>query len=331
MMNNMKTSLVKPILGAALLIVGLTPWLLANQDGTTIAPYMRLPQSARASAMGDAFTAIADDAYATQYNPAGIAQISRRALALNHLSFIEETNSQFASFVLPVNRVKGSLGMSVNYFDLGEIERTDAGSATPVSGDNEIYAYNASLTWGQAIGDIFAIGATGKVISQDLAGTSDSFFAGDLGALLFLVPNRLALGASVLNMGPQVKIGTTDEDLPLTGRGGLAWHPIPEQWIISIEAEKPKDVDTIFHGGTEFIYAQRFVIRAGYKDNLEASGGLSAGAGFIWVPGESLGQNFFDKQSKINRDEAIQVRIDYGFVDYGDFDSTHRIGVHIIF
>src|SRR5688572_29976247 len=122
----------------AALLLG-TNSLWANQGGTSTAQFLRIGQGARAEGMGGAFTAIADDAYAVYWNPAGLAQITRRHVALNHLEFIEKISSQFASLVLPVNRLNGSFGAAVTYVDMGTIDRRDATGAA-VSGDNKITA-----------------------------------------------------------------------------------------------------------------------------------------------------------------------------------------------
>ena len=74
--------------------------------------------------MGGAFTAVSDDAYAVYWNPAGLAQVTRQSIALNHVEFIEKVNSQFASYVLPVNKLNGSLGVGLTYVDLGTVDKT---------------------------------------------------------------------------------------------------------------------------------------------------------------------------------------------------------------
>jgi small subunit ribosomal protein S2 len=55
-----------------------------------------------------------------------------------------------------------------------------------------------------------------------------------------------------------------------------------------------------------------------------------AAAGFVWRPKSqaSASDVFGDKQAK---SADFEIRLDYGFVDYGDFDATHRIGFHLAF
>ena len=48
------------------------------------------PVGARPIGLGGAFVGISDDADAVFWNPAGLAQITRRQVALTHLEFIEK-------------------------------------------------------------------------------------------------------------------------------------------------------------------------------------------------------------------------------------------------
>lgn len=304
---------------------------LADQDGTSTAAFLRISQGARAAGMGGAFTAVADDAYAASWNPAGLAQISRQQLAVNHLQFIEKINSEFVSYVLPINKIGGTLNFSGTYVNFGSIERRDITGAIE-SGDNDVNAYAATLSYGQAVGERMAIGLTGRILNQNLAGTKSSGASGDAGVMIDLVPNRLVLGASIQNLGPKLSVGREEEDLPTTLRGGLAYNLIPRIFTLAADIEKERSTDAILHGGAEYIYQTRFALRAGYQDTKDAKGGLSAGAGFIWRPRQEGGGDFFAKQDGgAALQDTLEIRFDYAFVDMGDFDTTHRVGVHVSF
>lgn len=312
----------------AALLMPMAVW--SNQSGTSTAQFLRIGQGTRAEGMGGAFTALANDAHALYWNPAGLAQISRRQIAVDHLEFIESITSQYAAFVLPFNQMGGSLGVGLTYVDLGSIERRDATGA-PESGDNDVNAYAATLSWGQAIGDRMAIGAGLKNFKQNLADVGKAGVAGDIGVIYYVTPNKFALGASATNIGPKIKTGTIDEDLPLTYRGGGAYFILPGSLVVTADVEKEKNTDAILHGGVEYIYQNRFIARGGYQDTKEAGGGISAGLGFIWRP-STVDRDFFGRQDKVYENESgVDVRFDYGFVDLGDFDSTHRIGITFTF
>jgi hypothetical protein len=298
------------------LLVSAAP-LFAAQGGTSTAPFLRIGQGARAEGMGGAFTAVADDAHATHFNPAGLAQITKRNLALDHLEFIEEIKTEYASYVQPFNSANGSLGIEVAFIDMGSIDRLDS-SGNAQSGDTDVSAQTGTLAWGQAVGDRLALGIAGKYVGQNLAGEKDSTMTGDGGLLFFVVPNKFALGASIQNVGAKMKIGTTEEDLPLTYRGGGVFYAIPQKLLFAADVEKERDTDAILHLGTEYIYMGRFALRAGWRDTLDAKGGFSAGAGYIWRPGESGG--FFGNDTKVAaNNDGVVISFDYAFVDYGDF------------
>ena len=63
-----------------------------GQAGTQ---FLKMGVSARAVAMGEAFTAISDDATAVHYNPAGLTQIDNKQVILTHISYVADINYNF--------------------------------------------------------------------------------------------------------------------------------------------------------------------------------------------------------------------------------------------
>jgi long-subunit fatty acid transport protein len=59
-----------------------------SKVGTTGAAFLKIGVG-RSTAMGDAFVAIADDASASYFNPAGLARVNRQ-IALNHVDWIAD-------------------------------------------------------------------------------------------------------------------------------------------------------------------------------------------------------------------------------------------------
>jgi len=220
----------------------------AEQKGTSTAQFLRIGQGARAEGMGGAFTAIANDVSATYWNPAGLAQVTKKQFGFNHLEFIEDISSQNIGLVIPVNGVNGSLGANITYVDMGTIIRRDANNASD-SGDSDVNAYSATLAWGQALGSQFALGGGVKFLNQNLAGEEDSGIAIDIGALFYPVPDKFSIGLAFQNIGSKLKVGTREEDLPQTIRVGGAYHVVPGEFVIAVDGEKEKGTDTTLHGG----------------------------------------------------------------------------------
>ena len=305
-----------------------------NQGGSSTATFLRIGQGSRAQGMGGAFTAVADDAHAVYWNPAGLARVSRKQLGLEHVSFIDDINSQYVVFAMPIPRAYGSFGVSATVVDMGEIERLDNTGAA-VAGDTDVSGHSGTLSWGQAFGENLSLGAGIKFVRQNLAGEEGSGVAGDVGLHLSLLPEKLFLGAAASNLGPKIKTGTQEEDLPQTFRGGLAYYPIPGALVVAIDGEKERDTDVIMRGGGEFTYMNQFILRLGYQETHEASGGFTAGLGFVWRPSENKGFGFLTKKRQTDKsymeEKGFALRLDYSYVDLGDFDSTHRFGVHMFF
>lgn len=303
----------------------------ADQSGTATAQFLKIQQGARAEGMGGAFTAIANDARAVNWNPAGLAQLTRSELSFDHLKFFDDIKAESFAGVIPVNNLNGSLGVGVTYVDFGSFERLD-NTGVAEAGQNDVKSYSAVLSWGQAIGDRFAIGAGVKYIRQDLAEVSGSGLAADLGILYFLIPDRLSLGASYLNLGQKIKTGTESENIPRTLRGGAAYYILPQEWVVDADVVKELDSDAKLNVGSEYIYHRAFIGRVGYQDNKEAGGGLSLGAGFIWRPqSDEVGEFMGVKPSRQSSARGLEIRFDYAYVDYGDLDKTHRVGVNVSF
>jgi len=308
----------------------LSGYSFANQDGTSTAQFLKIAKGARAEGMGGAFTAVADDARAVDWNPAGLAQITHNELTFDYLKYIEDMNASSIAGAVPLNKINGTLGFDATYVNMGTIDALDI-NENPISGDNKSSAYSGTLSYGQALGERIALGAGAKFIKQSLAGVSGSGAAVDLGVLVSAITDRLNLGVSVLNLGSKIKTGTVAEDIPRTIQGGLAFYPIPKELVLAADVVKENDADAGFRIGTEYIYQRMFAIRAGYQDTKESKGGFSAGAGYIWRASASpSAQSMGTSLSRANEAENT-VRLDYAYVDYGDFNATHRLSLTFSF
>ena len=95
------------LLLALLLAAGSASAKSASMAGTSGAQFLKLGAGARAAGMSDAFTAIADDAFAAYYNPAGLARMDRPQLGGAHSAMFQSVSYQSLSFVVPFGRDVG--------------------------------------------------------------------------------------------------------------------------------------------------------------------------------------------------------------------------------
>src|SRR5690349_1150512 len=77
------------LLLALSLCLSVTPSTKASGPGTTTGELLKIPVSARAIGMGEAYTAAADDSSALAWNPAGLSFAQQKEAAFMHESLIE--------------------------------------------------------------------------------------------------------------------------------------------------------------------------------------------------------------------------------------------------
>lgn len=188
---------------------------------------------ARVSGFGGAYTAVADDAYALYYNPAGLATLARPELAtsysklLSGLSDGSNVQDSFLAYAHPLDAGRlGTVGAAWNYFTLDSLYRESSfyGSyghelfAQQLPG--RLYGGVSLKALSRGLGAVSQasqpLGPTGQVqlgaVDPVLQRSSKTNFDADLG-LLYRVQPRWTLGATVLHLlQPNIAFSSSDTD-----------------------------------------------------------------------------------------------------------------------
>ena len=286
-----KTSSSALIIGILILTLNLICY--ANGPGTTTASFLKIGVGARATAMGEAFTAVASDGTSLYWNPAGLTQLKTKEFSAAYNSWFEEIKQGYLSLTFPTAR--GTMGLGMNYVDMGKLEGRDVeGEPTGdfTASDTHIFiGYARKLkksSWGLTLG----------WLQDRIKNDTKSAFLGNIG-LLYPLGKRLTLGAVVQNMGSQL----ANDPLPLTLKIGIALSR--GTLTLAADLAKPKDNDLYWCLGAEWWIREILVLRAGYKTNQDIGEGWSAGLGF----------------------KLKKSHLDYAYVPYGDLGNTHRISL----
>lgn len=101
----------------------LSPICYASSPGTKAASFLKIGVGVRATAMGEAFTALADDGTALYWNPPGLTQLKTKGFSTTYNSWFEEIKQGYLSLVFP--SLKGATGIGTNYVDMGTFEGRD--------------------------------------------------------------------------------------------------------------------------------------------------------------------------------------------------------------
>jgi hypothetical protein len=260
--------------------------------------WMTITPGARPNGMGEAFTALANDATASFWNPAGLAftDSTKQELTLQHSNWLPQlADDLYYEYLGYANYLSGwgGIGGNITFMSMGEQQETSEQGIEL----GTFYSYGVAITgsFGTEVAPGVSVGLGLKFIYDHLyyqdegKGTS---FAGDLGVLYRLPMDDLGLasageasiGACLSNLGPNMSYGgnTEDNPLPRTLRVGLAYIPMDSHLTrLRITADYSKlltqvedDFGTEFNenkwgAGAEFWYYDLLALRAGYMHDTE--------------------------------------------------------------
>ena len=162
------------------LILAVSPVSFAGVDAM---PHLRLGAGARSIGMGGAFTAIADDATATVWNPAGLGSAADLSLNFSTQQLDLDRSHNFIALTKALGSA-GSIGLAVTNAGVSGIQQYDAKERY---GGTFNYSANAySLSYGIGFGN-FGIGLTGRMLADNFGAEgveSQSGFGGvDIGLM----------------------------------------------------------------------------------------------------------------------------------------------------
>lgn len=166
-----------------------------KDSASIIFPLFDIGVGARALAMGEAFSAIADDATAVYWNPAGLAQVRNMEIGLTYDKWLMDSFYQHLVAAIPLGA--GTLGFNALYMSAGSFEqRTGAGA---LEGTTSPFIGGGVIGYGIGFGEAFSAGASIKFITQSISGASDIGFGGD--AAILLKFGIVSLGVNAQNLG----------------------------------------------------------------------------------------------------------------------------------
>ena len=162
------------------LILAVSPVSFAGVDAM---PHLRLGAGARSIGLGGAFTAIADDATATVWNPAGLGSAADLSLNFSTQQLDLDRSHNFIALTKALGSA-GSIGLAVTNAGVSGIQQYDANERY---GGEFSYSANAySLSYGIGLGN-FGIGLTGRMLADNFGAEgveSQSGFGGvDVGIM----------------------------------------------------------------------------------------------------------------------------------------------------
>lgn len=305
----------------------------------------------RANGLGDAFVAIADDASATYWNPAGLALLTSREVMVNHIDWVLTSKLDYLAGAFPTKL--GTWGIAVTSVSYGEFEQTTIDN---YQGNGQFFSaadLAVSISFARMFTDKFSFGGSIKAIQQRIWEMSANAFAFDFGTYYNTGWNNVRLAMTIANFGPDAAFSGKQLDFNVTYPEEYTWPwtvtPIPATYktekfllpiifrfgvaydLIKIEDKTSltlaadlahyNDVNEKVNLGLEY-KLMNFALRGGYivntdpdyADNVGLTDGLSFGVGAWFKPTPDL-----------------KLNVDYSYRNLSRLGISHRVALNVGF
>lgn len=281
--------------------------LASPAAGAETAAFLEVGAGARASGLGGAYTALADDANAVYWNPAGLARLEKREVAASHAELGQETRHNFLAYAHPTGPV--TVAGALTYQSYGAITARDATGRAAGSYEASDAAFAFAVARKTAFVDA---GVSVKYVRSSIAGTEAQGAALDAGLRRELAAGsgKVVLGAALRNLGPGLKFQDRRDDLPLRSALGVAYRFERGHAVAAEFQNSPRGAGSEGGVGGEFKAYEGVFLRLGYTTKSAAV----AGTGFDAARGLTLGLGL--RRERFSLDYAAQAA--------GELGSTHR-------
>ncbi len=275
-----------------------------DKVATTAAPFLKMGVGARATGMGGGFVALADDASALYWNPAGMLNLNKMTISASHNDWLLDITHDYVGIVLP-GRPNERIGLSFTALTMDDQPVRTLGD--PEGSSGLVYGVmdlSMSAAYARQITDRLSMGITGRYIQLTAFNESASTLALDVGSILRTGFYGLRIGMALSNFGGDIQFSgrdlilkadiddtidgnySNDVDLrtetwplPLMIRIGVSMDIMgsgealiqsqSNRLTMAIDAEHPNDGPEHLNLGVEYAIREMVYFRGGYRHNYD--------------------------------------------------------------
>lgn len=319
----MKKILLLLLLPLSLNYAQLFPTLGGQRAGISTAQFLKIGVGGRATAMGDAFVAVANDASALFWNPAGVSQISNDQVMFSHNEWVVDIKHEFLGAVYHLSSMD-VVGVSFTALHMDEMPVT---TEFQPYGTGEYFKFGdiaIGLTYSRKMTEQFSFGGTIRYMEETLDKLKmrgimidlGTYYWTGLGSTRFAVAitnfgNELSPDGKVVLFGKREKSDWQSFSPPTMFRIGFAFEPYETEEhrvTTSIQLNHPNDNSENVSLGAEYCWQKMLNLRAGYKINVDEQD-------FTFGAGVTLPVAIAD------------VTVDYAYAKFERLGSTHRFSL----
>lgn len=246
--------------------VELTRFAGRGKVGTTGFQFLKIGVGARAVSMSESFIAMANDATAMYYNPAGMTQMVDNEVVVSLIKWPADIQYGFVGAAIPT-ALYGTIGVFVGTLTTGDMKRT-----VPYKDWNGEYFsatdWVAGVSYSRALTDKFSIGGNIKYIGEFLDTESVQSWAVDFGTLFDIGVRKMKFAMMITNFGPNLKFLNEEFSLPITFKIGAiveAFNWNNNILMVTAEGSHPNDNLEQFAMGLEYSFMNKLFLRGGYR------------------------------------------------------------------
>jgi hypothetical protein len=299
------------------------PILGAQRVGISTAEFLKIGVGGRASAMGDAFVAVANDASALYWNPAGLVQFKDDQLMFSHNIWVVDINHDFVGAVYHMDETN-AFGVSFTSLSMQDMPVT---TEFQPFGTGNYFSFGdiaLAVTYSRKMTEQFSFGGTVRYIEETLDKLKMRGVMIDLGTYYWTGLGTTRFAVAVSNFGNQlapdgqvVLIGKRSVSQwqafspPTVFRIGFALEPYQDdinKVTASIQLNHPNDNSENLSTGVEYSWNNTFFLRGGYKFNVDEQN-YSFGAG-VYLPVS-----------------IANVTVDYAYSNFVRLGTAHRFSI----
>lgn len=301
----------------------LLPVLGGQRAGISTAQFLKIGVGGRASALGESFVAIANDASALYWNPAGLTQFTDNQVIFSHNNWVVDINHDFVGAVYHLDNAN-TFGVALTTLTMKDMPVT---TEFQPFGTGEYFGFSdfgLAVSYSRKMTEQFSFGGTVRYIEETIDKLKMRGVMIDLGTLYWTglgttrfavvvsnFGNDLAPDGKVVLVGKRENSSWQSFSPPTIFRIGFAFEPYQtEEHTVtaSIQLNHPNDNSENVGTGIEYNWKKILYLRGGYKFNVEEQN-YSFGAG-VNIP-----------------ISIANVNVDYAYSNFTRLGTAHRFSI----
>ena len=315
----------------------LVPNLGGQRAGIAAFQFLKIGVGARGEGMGESFVAVANDASALYWNPAGLVQAKDNEVIAAHTEYVVDIKHDFLGVTYHLTS-SDAIGLSAGSLHMADMEIT---TETQPLGTGRYFSFGdvgVGLSYARKMTDQFSFGTTIRYVEETLDVLKMRSVMVDLGTYYWtgLGTSRFAVvitnfGADVAPKGAVTEMNGTDVtsfqsySLPTVFKLGFAFEPLltdDQRITASIQLNHPNDNAENVRFGAEYAWENTFFVRGGVKRTI----------GQKLLGADETSEESFALGAGVRLATGLTtVQADYAYADFNRLGSVHRISLTLTY